>query len=490
MHILALDVGTTSMRGILFDGSGRILDSVSVQTPLLLSDTCVEQLPSRLLDALITICRSISQSRSIDLISITAFRSAVCLLDAAGEPLTRFIMWQDTRNKDICARYEPERREIQQRSGADLNTVFTATRICWFREHEPELYRRAAHVITVPDYLIYQMSGNFVTDHTYGSRTHLMNIASRQWDEELCTLFGIDKDLLCPLVPCGSVVGTVTAGFSRHTGIAAGTPIVTAGGDQQCSALGLGILDASSVEINSGTGSFLLTTVDHPYLENPSVICNAASIPGKYIVESNVITTGSAINWMAENFFPDCASRSEAISEMNRLASQVPPGSGGVRCLPHFQGCGARDWNPNSTAFFSGITLGTTRADCVRALFEGIAAEIAKSLSALPVACLSGIWVSGGLSNSPQFNQILADMINTPIRQYSTTQEATAAGAFIVAAVSAGLFASYEAAIEAVHAADLCACCMPQEDVVPVYQRCQRATERLYQALKETEVMV
>lgn len=484
MNILALDMGTTSMRGILFDEQGRTLCSASRQTPLNYVGGWIEQSPRRLTDCLAQICGEVSQARPVDAISLTAFRSTPLLVDRGGNPLCDFIMWQDTRNREICEELKPFNDEIYRRSGAAANTVFTGPKLTWLRRFRPELYEKAFKAMVAPDYLIWFMTGAFVTDRTYGSRTLLMNLASLDWDGELCRLFSVDREKLCRLIPQGSVAGYVTPDFHKLTGVPAGIPVVSAGGDQQCGALGLGVLDSRTAMVNSGTGSFILSLTDRPVLDNPAMICNVSAIPGKFTVEANVLSSASALNWMVREFFPECGGSQPDMERLNRMVEQVPPGADGVYCVPHFQGCGTRDWNPDARASFSGLSLRSTKADMARALYEGLAAEIAKSLAVLPSCCRNAeeVYLSGGLSKSEVFNRILCAMLDRPLIRYQDSQ-ATAIGAFASAAAALGCCPDYAQAVRAARSRDRREVYQPEPSLAGFYQAHRRRSEEIYRAL-------
>lgn len=230
MNILVFDIGTTSTRGILYDPGFRVLHTLSVQTPLVIDQRSgfIEQSPDTFINAVIRISREIRQKASVDAVALTAFRSSPVLTDRNGEPLSNFIMWQDTRNKKICDRISPKNHIIQKKSGALVNTVFTASKLTWYKENRPEIWEKTYKAMVVPDFIIHFMTGSFVTDHTYGSRTHLMNIRSLQWDEELCGLFNIETEKLCELIPPGTIAGKVTKEFSALTDIPSGTPVISA----------------------------------------------------------------------------------------------------------------------------------------------------------------------------------------------------------------------------------------------------------------------
>lgn len=484
MNILVIDVGTTSIRGILFDSGGEMIVGHSVNTPVRIEKNgqYVEQDPLVYDRALMEICKTIAQEHRVDAVSVTAFRSAPTMVDRDGRALCNFIMWQDTRNAGICRELSAENDFIYRHSGAKVNTVFTASKLTWLKKNAPEIYNRAWKAMIVPDYVVHRMTGEFATDYTYGSRTHVMDIHTLQWSAELCELFDLDMDKLCELRAQGSVIGRVNAEFAVSSGIQEGTPVVSAGGDQQCGALGLGVLDSSTIEVNSGTGSFVISLVDKPCLENPNVICNVAAVPNKYTQEMNIIASASALNWLIREFFPEYWGKQPDFEKINALAENTPAGANGLFAVPHFQGCGSRDWNPEARALFYGFSLGSRRDDMVRALYEGIAAEISKSIDALPEICRSAdsIAVAGGLSKSNVYNQILSDMTGRNLLREPNAQ-ATAYGAYISAAVTLGVYSDYAQALKRRRMQDA-RLYAPNCENVRFYQDYKLRTERFYRA--------
>ena len=168
MNILVIDIGTTSIRGILFDARGEMLDSHSIFTPVKIDPNgqFVEQDPLVYRHALVNICKTIAAEHPVDAVSVTAFRSAPTMVDKEGNALCNFIMWQDTRNAAICKALSSENDFIYRHSGAKVNTVFTASKLTWLKRNAPEVYNKAYKAMIVPDYVVNFMTGEFATDHS------------------------------------------------------------------------------------------------------------------------------------------------------------------------------------------------------------------------------------------------------------------------------------------------------------------------------------
>ena len=484
MNILAFDIGTTSMRGILYNEKGKELAEASQLTPLIFKEDYIEQDPLVLKEKLTAIAKEIAGKNEVDALVLTAFRSAPALFDKEGTPLSNFIMWQDTRNKEICDALSPLNNEIYPKVGAKVNAVFTASKVTWFKRYLREAYDRAYKALVVPDYLLHVMTGSWTSDETYGSRTGVMSIHSHTYDPEMLKLYELDAEKLPDLVRVGSVVGYTTETFAKETGLKAGLPVVSSGGDQQNGALGLGELDDSSLVINCGTGGFIISLANEPHLENQALICNVSAVPGKYTLESNVLASAAALNWVLREFFPDLWNDGHPdFAAFHKMVEASPLGAGGVVCVPLFQGCGSRDWNLDARASFSHISLGNTRADLGRAVLEGIAAEITKSVRNLPRGTeREVIYIGGGLTKSEFFDQILCDMLGVPLLRYEDAQ-ATAIGAFISAAVTLGIYDTYEEAFKAAREGTKTYRYEPNKDNHLAYLALIEKTEEVYKAL-------
>jgi xylulokinase/glycerol kinase len=388
-------------------------------------------------------------------------------------------MWQDKRTNEICERLNPLNDKIFSLCGSRVNPVFSASKMTWIRENRPELYGKTYKFLVIPDYLIYLMTGELCTDYTYGSRSLLMNIHNHQWDDELLDIFQVEKEKLCGLVEPGSICGKVTKKFSELTGCPERVPVISAGGDQQCGAIGQGVVKKGVLSVTAGTGGFLITATDEvPENLEMDVICNFSSIKDQYILESSVLTCCSAFDWFRREFYTGCS-----YDEVNEALESSPVGSNGCICLPYFQGRGTPDWNNLAKAEFSNVTLGTTKADMLRSLLEGICYEIGNGIDNMgKYLDISDIFVNGGLTNSEVFNRIQCSVYGKKIIRRGKA-DATARGALMVASQAAGAYGSVEEAFKQISQNDEVKVYLPNEDYSRQYDICKAQMNHLYKKI-------
>ncbi len=476
MNILVLDAGTSGMRGTLLDEAAKPLWKGQIRYgPSYGENGKVEQSPEDWLDALREICSTAASEHTVGAAALTAQRSSVIPLGADGTPIRDAIMWQDTRNRNVCENRKTWDDRVRALCGAGINTVFSGGKMAWLRENEPDVYERARTLAVIPDLLIHEMTGELVTDHTYGSRSLLMDIRSRRWSPELLDLFGVAEDKLCRLIPPSSVAGYVTERFSRRTGLPAGVPVITCGGDQQCAALGQGVTGPGKAAVNLGTGAYLIAAADAVPREIPrGLICNASAIPEQYILEAGVLTCGAAVDW----FLPD-----KDYSPVGHALRESPAGARGVLALPYFQGRSAPDWNSAARAGFFGLSLETGRLDMLRALLEGIAIEVSRSLEQIERRrSVDTVCLSGGLSLTAEVRQLIADVTGRTVL-YAGDDEATTRGAWMSAAHCMRIVPDWETAWETACPQERLVY-TPNRDLTDFYKQQSVRMEAFYQAIR------
>jgi sugar (pentulose or hexulose) kinase len=443
--LVSVDIGSTSMRAVLYDAEGRAGHVAQRATaPRYGPGGRVEQDARVWQDGLVELlaaCGAAAGAQAIEptCIAVTAQRSSVLAVDARGTPLHPTILWQDTRSAPLARAMADAEPLVYARTGLRISPVFSAIKMAWLRRTEPAVWAAAHKLIGIHDWALLQLTGRFVTDRSLASRTNLFHLDELDWDAELLALFGVPRSMLCEVVAPGSIVGGLVPGVARATGLVPGLPVVSAGGDQQCAALGLGLLSHSHAVANAGTGGFVIGHADHP-LHDPAmrISCNVSAVPGAWIVEAATLTAGSVHEWLR--------GVTGGVDPMllEAEAAQEPPGCHGVVMLPHFEGSGSPHWDPQARGAFVQLGLHTTRGALARAILEGVAIAFKEGLDVVEELCgaVDEVHVAGGMTRSALFNRIQADMYERPVMRFAGN-EATAQGAWIAGALATGLAASH-----------------------------------------------
>ncbi len=467
MCIVVIDVGTSSMRAIVYDhlGNKRLVRQKKYR-PVYKSDICVEQNPQEWKDALTSLLKECADGMEkndykIDAVSITSQRSSVIPIGKDDQPIGNAIMWQDKRSIPLLKEIAKESEQIFQKAGSRPNPVYTASKIMWLKRNMPKIYKNSRRMAVIPDYLIHEMTGEWVTDATYGSRSLLMNIKTLDWDETLLKIFEVDRDKLNTIVRQGSIAGFVRKEFASITGLRTGIPVITAGGDQQCGAMGSGSVSLGHVVVSAGTGAYVVTTTDHISDNlNGSINCNVSGIPGKYILEGSILSCASALDWFLRLLYGmRDENRHSVYRQLNQEVKEVFTKKHIPYILPFFQGRGTPDWNSKAKGGVLDLTLDTCRGDLVCSLMESLAYEIDENIKLMerygdPV---KRVVLSGGMANSEAFNTVLSNVCERKIYHYKDS-EATAAGAWISAAVTMEIYKDHEEAFKQIRKNQECFC--------------------------------
>jgi xylulokinase len=452
-HVLGIDTSTTATKAVLVDTTGSVAgigtSEYGFDTPRPLWS---EQHPDLWWTGTVEAIRSALASTGLDgsavaAVGLTGQMHGAVLLDAGGVPLRPAILWNDQRTAAECdqirARVGPER--LIELTGNDAVTGLTAPKLLWVREHEPDVWRRIAHVLLPKDYVRLQLTGEYAVDKADGAGTLLFDLAARDWSPEVLDALEIPRAWLPRTFEGPEVTGRITAAAAAATGLRAGTPVVAGGGDQAANAVGVGAVAPGTVALSLGTSGVVFATTDGPLFDprgRVHAFCHA--VPGRWHLMSVMLSAAGSLRWFRDTLAPGVS-----FDELVTPAADVPAGSLGLLFLPYLSGERSPHPDPMARGAFVGLTLAHDRRHLVRAVLEGVAFGLRDGLDLMIAAGMpapSQVRASGGGIASPLWRQILADVLDAEIATVNTS-EGAAFGAALLATSAAGWFASVDDAV-------------------------------------------
>jgi xylulokinase len=484
--VIGIDVSTTATKAVLIDEAGAVravgVSEYEFQVPHPLWS---EQDPELWWTGAVAAIRSVLASTGlaagdIDAVGLTGQMHGAVLLGAAGDVLRPAILWNDQRTGAECDAIRralgPDR--LVEITGNDALTGFTAPKLVWVRDHEPDVWRRVAHVLLPKDFVRLRLTGEYALDKADGSGTILFDLAARDWSAEVLAALGIDPAWMPPTREGPEVTGTVTAEAAAATGLRAGTPVVAGGGDQSANAVGVGAVAPGTVALSLGTSGVIFAATDRPIHEargRVHAFCHA--VPGRWHMMSVMLSAAGSLRWFRDTIAP-----AVDFGDLVAPAAEIPAGSDGLLFLPYLSGERSPHPDPLARGAFVGLTLRHDRRHLTRAVLEAVAFGLRDGLDLMTEAGMPApdqIRASGGGTASGLWRQILADVLGAEIATVDTT-EGAAYGAGLLAAVGAGWFGSVDAATAACVRATPVA--SPGHDA-PRYAEVHRIYGELYPAL-------
>ncbi|MEU0498482.1 FGGY family carbohydrate kinase [Mycobacterium sp. NPDC006124] len=419
-HVLAIDQGTSGTKAIVVDDVGRVVSIAEVALrPRYLPGGGVEQDPEALWASVLDAGRSALRRAGVPVAAVALANQGETVLAwdrATGKPLSPAIVWQDRRAETVCAGLAASAAEVARRTGLVLDPYFTAPKMAWLRA---EMTREGV-VTTTDTWLVHRLCGAFVTDVSTASRSLLLDLDSVTWSPPLLDLFGLADESLPEIVDCDRIVGETTC-FSDSPMTVAGLVV-----DQQAALLAESCLTPGAAKCTFGTGAFLLAQLGAtPARSSTGLTTSVAwTLRGRtsYCVDGQVYTAASAVRWAVDLGLLPAADQLDAVAAED---------SAGVLCVPALAGLAAPWWDATATASITGMTLGTGGGQVVRALVEGIAAQVACLADLVGHDLgqpLTRLRVDGGLTRSAALMQAQADLARIPVEVYPSAH-ATPLGA-------------------------------------------------------------
>ena len=486
--LLGIDVSTTATKALLIDESGVVVEtastSYSFETP---RPGWTEQHPDLFWQGSIQSIRAVLEKSGVAgteilAVGLTGQMHGMVLLDAGGEVLRPCILWNDQRTAAQC-------REITERVGAarvleitgnPVLTGFTAPKILWTSEHEPESYRRVAHILLPKDYVRYRLSREFFSDVADASGTSLLNVARREWSEEMLAALGIPRSWLPEVTESQVASSRISREAALATGLAEGTPIVGGAGDQAAGAVGNGTVREGVVSVTLGTSGVVFASSEKYRVEREGrlhAFCHA--VPATWHLMGVTLSAAGSLQWHRDSL----ASEMDFPALVDE-AADVPAGCEGLLFLPYLTGERMPYPDPMARGAWIGLTVRHRRAHLTRAVLEGVAFSLKDGFELMREAGLAKweqVRVSGGGAKSALWRHILASVLECDLAMVNTT-EGAAYGAALLAGVGAGVWQTVPEAAEA--AITITGTERPDPQDSAVYRRLYPIYHSLYPAMK------
>ena len=446
-YVLGIDLGTSSLKGLLMNKSGEVVAFAGYDYPLLHPKKGYsEQNPEEWVKACENVFKALSEKiedfkAELEGIAISGQMHGLVTLDGEDKVVRPAILWNDTRTTKQCT-------EIMEDFGDRLITItknkalegFTLPKILWMQEEERELWAKTAHIMLPKDYLIFRLTGEFATDYSDAAGTLLLDVAAKKWSDEILVKYSINEKILPKLYNSIDCVGKIKAEYQKDFGFEKEVKVMGGGADNACAAVGSGIVSNGIGMVSIGTSGVFLSYEDeaHSNYSGRLHLFNHG-IPDAYYSMGVTLAAGHSLNWFKETFAPK-----ESFEELLSDIDKIPAGSDGLLFAPYIVGERTPYADSKVRGSFTRIDTTHTRTHFARAVLEGITFSLRDSMelmSELTAKKFDKILSVGGGSKNKDWLQMQADIFDTEIITL-TTEQGPGLGAAMMAAVGTRWFAN------------------------------------------------
>ena len=449
-NYLALDIGTTNWKAAVFTEKGTLLgiERCPTKTHTNAQGNSYYN-PIELWESVTTLIKAViaKTNATISAISVTSMAEAVVAIDEQGNPVGDIIAWFDTRSMQeaqwLADTFTKEK--LFSITGLDVNPIFSLPKILWVRKHQPEIYEKAKKWLQMADFMLMKLTGEFVTDYTFASRTLAFDVLKNEWSSEILNAVQVDVATFPTIVESGTVVGTLLPATAQEIGLPSDVKVVMGGNDHPCAAIVAGAVDGNKILDSSGTAeSFIYISKKH---EVPNMVFNGQRIcrflqKDRYALWGGIICSGRSFDWGYSLFGEGSYEETlKSIADTEAMQS-------GLIFYPHLRGAGAPHWNPKISGSYMGIRDYHTKEHMLKAVLEGLSfqarmiVEMHENVSGVTADSLC---VVGGGSRNRLWQHIKANITQKPV-EISDESEATALGAAMLAAIGDGVYEGIEEA--------------------------------------------
>ncbi|MCI8604272.1 MAG: xylulokinase [Ruminiclostridium sp.] len=496
-YILGVDIGTSGTKTVLFSEDGVPVSSATYEYPLYTPrNGYAEQEPLDWWNAVVNGIRQViedSGAAPVDIkgIGLSGQMHGLVMLDGDNRVIRRSIIWCDQRTAN-------EVKEITDKVGAErliditanpAITGFTAAKIMWVKNNEPQNYEKCRHILLPKDYIRFMLTGEYATEVSDASGMQLLDIPNRCWSDEVLDKLGIDKSLLAKVYESPEITGKVTKQVADLTGLAEGTIVVGGAGDNAAAAVGTGVVEDGKAFTTIGSSGVVFAHTSDISIDNKGRVHTfCCAVPNCWHVMGVTQSAGLSLKWFRDNL---CWSEMETALNMgvdpyyltDKAAMEVPIGANKLLYMPYLNGERTPHLDPNCRGAFVGLSTMHKKKDMIRAVMEGVSYSLRDCVEVMREMKISvtDMMACGGGGSSPLWRQMLADLYACPVK---TTQnkEGPALGVALLAAVGAGIYSTVPEACKAVILPDKIQ--NPVEENTSEYEKIYAVYKKLYPAMK------
>ncbi|MBR1739320.1 MAG: xylulokinase [Ruminococcus sp.] len=497
-YIIGVDCGTSGTKTVLFDEKGAVIASLTVEYPMYQpKNGYAEQDPADWANAMITTIKGVIDKSGVSAdeikgVGISGQMHGLVMLDKDNKVLRRSIIWCDQRTAAEVEEMNEKlgREKLISITANPALTGWTAAKILWVRNNEPDIYEKCRHILLPKDYLRFILTGEYATEVSDASGMQLLDVPNRCWSKEVCDALGIDMSMLAKVYESCEVTGQVTAEMAEKTGLKAGTIVVGGAGDNAGAAIGTGVCEDGKAFTTIGTSGVVFAHMSKIAIDPKGRVHTCcAAVPGSYHVMGVTQGAGLSLKWFRDNF---CSAEKETAKGMgvdeyylmDKEAEAVPVGANRLLYLPYLMGERTPHLDPDARGVFFGLSAMHGKRDMLRAVMEGVSYSLRDCVEVFREMEInvSDMMACGGGGSSPLWRSMLADLYGCPVKTASS-KEGPALGVALLAAVGAGLYSSVPEACGAVVKTDKTQ--EPNAEKSAEYEKFYALYREIYPALKE-----
>jgi len=498
-YLMGIDVGTTGTKAILIEETGKVISSLLEEYPLYTPrPNWAEQNPEDWWNATVksikgVLAKSGIKGGEIKGVGLSGQMHGAVLIDRSYKVLRPCILWCDQRTAKQCNYINKtigKKRLIELTSNPAL-TGFTAGKVIWVRDNEPQIYEKIFKILLPKDYIRLKLTGSIATEVSDASGTLFLNVRKRRWSSEVLEKLNIDEDLMPECYESTVVSGEISRDASRQTGLRAGTPVVGGGGDQAAQAVGSGIIKEGRISFTVGTSGVVFAFSDKVKVDplgRVHTFCHA--VPGKWHIMGVMLSAGGSLRWFRDNLGAEeiREARKKGVDPYEILteeAASVEAGSEGLIFLPYLTGERTPYPDPDARGVFFGLTLRHKKAHLVRSIMEGVSYGLRDSLEIIKEmgVPVEEARASGGGARSSLWRQIQSDISGLELVTVNVT-EGAAFGAALLAGVGTKVYNNVEEACEGT--IRITSRVFPQKEKAKKYEEYYKIYRSLYSLLKDS----